>query len=139
MARRSRFTRRSKTRAEYKWKRMPWIVKQAMIRSLREQAEYINDLQRPAVQEDTGDLKSSIGWRPTRGVKGSHGLAITIFAKRRHARYVEFGTNPHPDGNIYGSQAYPFFFPPYRMNRKKIRNRITRAQRRAIKRFLASA
>lgn len=148
MARGSRFDRRRQQRLEYKFRRMPRIVRAALADSLKDNAEWLNEMQRRAAPEDSGNLRDSIGWRWTRNSKGRNYLSITVFAGSRkgksgsdgnafYARFVEFGTNPS-EKRAHGVPAQPFFFPPYRMNKRRMRNRVNAAQRRAIKRFIAS-
>lgn len=57
----------------------------------------------------------------------------------RYAHLVEFGTAPHTIGGIYegaehpGTAAQPFFYPAYRLMRKKHKGRATRAINKASK------
>lgn len=81
-------------------------------------------------------------------------LTVHIVAgddKAWYARLVEFGTAPHeirpkrPGGllNVYGrmiesvshpgAKPRPFFYPAYRALRRRVKGRITRATKRAIK------
>src|SRR5215213_27359 len=54
-------------------------------------------------------------------------------AQARHAALIEFGTAPHITGGRTegaqhpGSQAIPFFFPPYRARKKSIKSKATNA------------
>ena len=82
------------------------------------------------------------------------GLKITVYAgseKAYYAAWLEFGTAPHNvakgggtkagvkqlaagGGNAHpGSSPQPFFFPSYRALRKKIRTRIARETRKAMR------
>lgn len=87
-----------------------------------------------------GDLRDSIGWTWGEAPKGSFtimkssggreyaGLKITIYAGNKdafYARWVEFGTQKMP--------AQEFFFPSYRAMRKRIKSRITREMKKAIR------
>jgi HK97 gp10 family phage protein len=88
---------------------------------------------------DTGHLRDSIGWTwgspPSGSVvlaksKGLDGLTITIYAGEGqfdvfYARFVEFGT-AH-------AHAHPYFFPAYRLYKKRAANRIKRAIRTSVK------
>jgi HK97 gp10 family phage protein len=86
------------------------------------------------------------------------GLSVTIYAGNRaawYARLVEFGTRSHliqrknkkvlaSSTAIYGAQlmhpgtpARPFFFPSYRLGKKRVVNRINRATRAAAKKVAA--
>lgn len=79
---------------------------------------------------------------------------ITIYAgggDAYYARFIEFGTQSHTitaknapalhlHGDIFveevehpGSAAQPFFYPAYRALRKRVRGRITRQMKKAIK------
>jgi hypothetical protein len=68
-------------------------------------------------------------------------LSVTIYARGRSvdARWFEFGTNERVQattGRRTGRiVAQPFFFPPYRANRQRIRNNIRAALRRAVKKL----
>ncbi|ASY56488.1 HK97-gp10 family putative phage morphogenesis protein [Sinorhizobium sp. CCBAU 05631] len=84
-----------------------------------------------------GALRDSIGWTWGDAPKGSIVLAqsasvdgerITIYAgdsEAFYARWVEFGTQKMP--------AIPFFFPSYRTLRKRVKGRITREMKKAIR------
>lgn len=88
-----------------------------------------------------GALRDSIGWKwgdapkgtvslgsMQTGLKGDDVSKITIYAGDReafYARWVEFGTRKWK-GN-------PFFFSTWRNHRSRVRGRITRAIRKAIK------
>lgn len=83
--------------------------------------------------EKDGDLKRSIGWgwgSATAGILGrAASLRAIVFAgddTAFYARWVEFGTKQ-------GRRAQPFFFPAYRLLRKRIRSRLSRAMTKAIK------
>ena len=87
----------------------------------------------------TGDLAGSIGWTWGDAPGGSvvigqvggreYGtMRITIYAGDRetfYARFQEFGTVNMP--------ANPFFFPAWRANRRRVRSRISRAIKKAIR------
>lgn len=69
-------------------------------------------------------------------------LSVTITAGNsgvRYAHLVEFGTAPHPQGGKFtgtdhpGTAPQPFFYPPYRALRRRVKARISRAMKRAIK------
>lgn len=88
------------------------------------------------------------------GPQADPDLSVTIHAgddKAYYAAMVEFGTvdheiKPHKapalrlHGNRFvervdhpGAKPTPFFYPPYRAMRKRIKNRTTRAMRKAIR------
>lgn len=87
-----------------------------------------------------------------------HALSVVIHAGDARAWYaalVEFGTLPHeikpkrPGGllningrllesvNHPGSTASPFFFPAYRLTKKRMRARLSRAMRAAVKKAIS--
>lgn len=84
-----------------------------------------------------GALRDSIGWTWGDAPKGAIVLAqsasfegerITIYAgdsEAFYARWVEFGTQK--------MAAIPFFFPSYRALRKRVKGRITREMKKAIR------
>ncbi|MCA1368075.1 HK97 gp10 family phage protein [Bradyrhizobium sp. BRP14] len=84
-----------------------------------------------------GALRDSIGWTWGDAPKGSivlaqsasvDGLRITIYAgdnEAFYARWVEFGTQKMAPS--------PFFFPSYRTLRKRVKGRITREMRKAMR------
>lgn len=88
---------------------------------------------RSFVPVDTGGLAKSIGWEWTQNTQAdaSRSPAIVIMAgddkggEADHVRHVEFGT--------VDTQKQPFFFPAYRLERKKIKGRLSRAMTRALK------
>lgn len=67
---------------------------------------------------DQGDLRDSIG---STKIDGGYRVEATDEA----APFVEFGTRNMP--------AAPYFFPAYRLNRKRFRGRVNRAVKAAIK------
>lgn len=79
-------------------------------------------------------------------VQGDPDLTVWIVAGSSAAywaRWEEFGTAPHPQGGLFrgtmhpGTRARPFFYPPYRMMKKKMKSRISRAHTRAAKKVAA--
>lgn len=85
------------------------------------------------VPRDEGDLAASIKWQWTQNTIAdqTRSPAIVIMAgdeaggRADHARHVEFGT--------VDTTKQPFFFPAYRLERRKIKGRLTRAMTRALK------
>lgn len=59
----------------------------------------------------------------------------------RYGHLVEFGARAHKAGGMFegadhpGAPAQPFFFPAYRLIRKRMRARASRAINRAVKRI----
>jgi HK97 gp10 family phage protein len=95
--------------------------------------EFVNTASR-LVPVDEGDLRDSIQWKPTKATQADsrRSPAIVIQAgadqpgdEAYYVRFVEFGTPETP--------KQPFFFPSYRLLRRKIRGMLSRAMGRAIK------
>lgn len=111
-------------------------IKEATIVSAKEMVEKARSL----APEDSGDLKRSINYtvgqyRPdnanVRGTTARNGGkdAVTVHAgdeKAYYADWVENGTASRP--------KQPYFYPAYRLLRRKIKGRISRAMTKAIKR-----
>lgn len=98
--------------------------------------------------------KGAMALGKMRGRGGKGKKYITIYAgggDAYYARFIEFGTQPHTikaknspalhlHGDIFveevshpGSSAQPFFYPAYRALRRRVRGRITRQMRKAIR------
>ena len=117
---------------------IPRHVRAATRAAMEKSANEIVASARTFAPVDTGDLRDSIGWTWGDAPKGALTLAssrpvgdgerITIYAgggDAFYARFQEFGTQAMP--------ASPFFFPAYRLNRKRAKGRITRAMKKAIR------
>lgn len=140
---------------------IPAAVRSAIKQALAEGADQITDEMRRLAPAQSGDLRRSIGSTfghyvadnaNVRGVtstaKGADpDLTVTIHAgdeRAYYAAFVEFGTAPHLNGGLYsgtkhpGSKATPFFFPAYRANKRRVKARISRATRKAVKEVAAS-
>lgn len=96
------------------------------------------------------DAPKYAAFRSRRQTKGRHSklssnadpdMSVTITAGNSSVRYahlVEFGTAPHKVGGKFagaqhpGTAPQPFFYPAYRMNKRKIKARIRRVLKRAI-------
>lgn len=126
---------------------VPERVEKATAAAMEQGAEEIVQMMKRLVPVDTGALRDSIGWTWGDAPEGAMVLArskaaggpgrkfITIYAGTRnkalgdmdafYARFVEFGTQ--------NMSARPFFFPSYRALRKRVRGRITRQMKKAIK------
>ena len=133
---------------------IPPRVAAAMSRALVQNAEELVGKMKNAAPYDSGDLIDSIQWQftsasngETRGsVKGAEGLSVTISAGgglAYYATWVEFGTPPHINGGKFagtqhpGTENQPFFWPIYRLNMRRIKGRLSRAQNQAIKEVAA--
>lgn len=140
---------------------LPFEILNEVRKALRVSAEETTDLMRRFVPDDesTGapDLKSSIGFTfggsgraeseassaaNARLAKLDRGLAVTMYAgnnatlvdgangeKFQNARLQEFGRG--------GMPANPFFFPAYRLARKRVKSRLARAIRQGAKKAFA--
>jgi HK97 gp10 family phage protein len=80
------------------------------------------------------------------GADGDPDLTVTLSAgnsKVRYAHLVEFGTAPHENGGKFkgsqhpGTAAQPFFYPSYRALKKRAKNRMSRAAKKAAQRVAA--
>lgn len=110
-------------RLKARFAKLPAKIKVEVRRSLEQSADELVAFQRRLVPVDDGDLRDSIQKRD-----GRHDLSVEVVAGNRKAFYaamVEFGTVNAP--------AQPYFFPPYRTLRKRIRARTSRAIRKAVK------
>lgn len=106
-----------------RWGKIPARMKVAVKDAIDKSAEELVSMQRRLVPVDDGDLRDSIRVEP-----GRHELSVDVKAGDKKAFYaamVEFGT--------LNASPQPFFFPPYRALRRRIRGRITRALRKAVK------
>lgn len=117
---------------------IPQKVRTNTEEALKRAARSITDTMEGFAPQDTGKLKGSIGWTmgdPPGGSLSSRGneidpgsIVATIYAGDReafYARWVEFGTQK--------MSPRPFFFPAYRMHKKGVRGRISRAIKKGIK------
>lgn len=127
---------------------IPAQVEKATAAAMEVGADEIVAMMRRLVPVDTGQLRNSIGWTwgdPPKGAMvlgksksagGDGRNVITIYAGNEQtvvgsrsqfqlARLQEFGTQ--------AMSAQPFFFPAYRALRKRVRGRITRQMKKAIK------
>ena len=79
---------------------------------------------------------------PTQAPTGSTFGSVLVTAGNSKVRYphlVEYGTRPHVNAGMFpgtehpGTQAQPYFWPSFRLLRKRFRGRMTRAMNKAIK------
>ena len=135
---------------------IPKEVRAAIRPAIEQGAREIADMARNLAPRDSGDLQNSIGYtfgdyKPensnVRGVSvgqaGDKDLTAIIHAgdaRAFYARWVEFGVaNSWEIGGRFegathpGFSAQPFFFPSYRANKRKVKNRISRATTKAVK------
>ena len=118
---------------------IPVAVRAAAMKSMEASADEIVATMKSFAPRDKGDVVASINWTwgdapagtMTIGKVGDNSfgsLRITIFAgggKAFHARFQEFGTVNMP--------AHPFFFPAWRLKKKKFRSSLSRAINKAIR------
>lgn len=138
---------------------LPQKARQAIGPALEQGAAEIVAMQKRLVPKDTGALERSIKYvkgtytpdRKARGLGGSGAgdpdLTVRVVAgdaEAWYARLVEFGTPPHVNaGKFAGSQhpgtrPQPFFYPPVRALRKRVKSRITRATKKAAREIAKS-
>lgn len=123
---------------------IPKEIKDELQKTLLKQANDLADSMRQLAPEDTGALKESItvtpggqSTPPYSQPGGEHVVpenAVAVTAGDEGVRYphlVEYGV-AHAD-------AQPYFWPAYRSHRRRIKNAISRAIPRAIKKYLAGS
>jgi len=138
-----------------KLRAMPAQVAIADSRALVQNATELVGKMKNAAPYDDGDLFDSIQWQFTNAgaggetassVKGAEGLSVTVSAGGGlawYATWVEYGTPPHINGGKFagtqhpGTVKQPFFWPIYRLNKRRIKGRLSRAQNKAIKEVAA--
>lgn len=131
-------------RLEAKLRAMPQEAKRDIRAALEKSAGEMTDLARRFAPVRSGALKASIGYTfgnfraanpSVRGVAGGGGrlndqdLTVTVHAgdgTAYYAAFVEFGTSR--------ASAKPFFFPAYRLVKKRIAARVSRATTKAARR-----
>lgn len=117
---------------------IPEAVKKAAMRDTVAAAEDIANRMRALAPVDEGDLKASIAVTPGGERTPAHSQPggqvivpenkVMITAGNNAVRYahlVEWGTE--------NAEAQPFFFPGYRLGKKKAVNKIKRGIRKAVK------
>lgn len=148
-------TMQGRDRLLQKLKAIQGAPRAAMRAALEANAKQMVATARGLVAVDSGALRDSIGYTfgdyapanaNVRGFggasRGDPDLTVTVHAGSDRAFYasmVEFGTRPHLLGGRFagaqhpGSTPQPFFFPAFRANKKSMKQRLTRAARKAIK------
>lgn len=120
--------------------------------SNRQAAEEMAQTARSFAPVKTGRLRDSIvvtgpgGTPPGHSQGGGAGPvpegSYAVSAGNSGVRYghlVEFGTQPHPNEGMFpgtenpGAKAQPFFWPAWRLVRKGLRAKTTRALNKAVK------
>ncbi|MGO1079959.1 HK97-gp10 family putative phage morphogenesis protein [Inquilinus sp. CA228] len=148
-------------RLKRRMKRLRDGPKQAMSGAIQENAEELSGaVRRVTPKGATGELARSVGWswgnppqyhrvavmgsnrNEAAGILGAEKLAATVHVgndKAWYARLVEFGTRPHANKGLFegtmhpGTSPNPFFFPTYRLFKKRMLARFGRAMRKSIK------
>lgn len=128
---------------------MPKQARGEISAAIAKSADEVVALQKAAVPIDDGTLRNSIRWGwggagIARQLKGDAGLAATITAGgAATTRPVRQGADASYDYALaqeFGTRkmaANPFFFPAYRLVRKRVRSRISRATNSAAKKVAA--
>ncbi len=117
---------------------IPAAVKSAVAPALIKSGDDLASSMRALAPEDTGALKDSIAVTPPgqstpaysqpggSRVAGENEVLVTVGDHEvRYPHLVEYGTAEAP--------AQPYFWPAFRLNRKKLANRIKRAVGKAVK------
>lgn len=135
---------------------IPAVAHEAVQKALEASADEAVSTMKRLAPLDTGDLQMSISWTWGDAPKGAivlarsnrarrDGARITIFAGGKdayYARFVEFGTNAHIAGGKFAGAlipaipAQPFFFPGWRLVRRKVKGRVTREITKQMKRLV---
>ena len=131
-----------------KWGSLPGQLRDEIIRTLEQNAEELVAEMKQNAPELSGTLRESIGWTwgdapagsmaigTVRG--GDEALQITIYAgnektivknksggKFQLAKLQEFGTK--------NMAANPFFYPVYRLRKRRLKSRLTRKVNKVIR------
>jgi HK97 gp10 family phage protein len=117
---------------------IPPAVREAAYEALRKSGEELVATMRSIAPEDEGDLKESIVMTPAGQATPPYSQpggstvvpenAVMVTAGNSDVRYAhlqEYGTANHA--------PQPFFWPAFRMRRRRITNRTRRAIRKAIR------
>jgi HK97 gp10 family phage protein len=144
-------------RLKKRFDRLPANVFDEVGKAIETGANEIADMQKRLAPVRTGALRDSIAvsldgkppryaaFRPKKGrnaVAPEAGVTAVITAGNPEVRYahlVEFGTAPHVVGGKFkgaehpGARAEPFFYPAYRVLKRRVRGRISRAFSKGVK------
>jgi len=117
---------------------IPRAVKQAVVPALMTSGNELADRMRVLAPEDTGALRDSIAVTPPGGTTPPYSqpggaqtageTQVLVTAGNDDARYphlVEYGTAE--------AAAQPYFWPAYRLTKKRAANRIKRAIGKAVR------
>lgn len=129
--------------------RMPDVARKDISDAIAKGATEIVTFQKAAVPVQSGRLRDSIGWQwGGRGLfgqlRGDARLSAVIMAGgATTTKEVRSGSGVDYDyalGQEFGTadtSAQPFFFPGYRLGKRRARSRITRAANKAAKKVAA--
>lgn len=114
----------NRDRLRRRMKAIPTGVRKAAREQLRKNAEELVQTQQGFAPQDAGDLKASI---KQQDVSDSTRISRRVSAgdsSAPYASWVEFG---------HGQAApRPFFWPAYRLKRRRFKARMTRAAKKAV-------
>lgn len=121
-----------------KMRAIPVAVKEAVIPALSQSGGELQGRMRTLAPEDTGALKRSIAvtlpGQPTPpysqpgGRRTAKDLEVIVTAGNAEVRYAHLAEYGHAK-----AQAHPFFWPAFRLSRKRITGRIKRAISKAVR------
>jgi hypothetical protein len=132
---------KNRERLRKKIRRLPDATRDELVKALVASGQEINGLQKRFVPRDEGDLADTIGMieHPedlkvvlvAGGPKTTRPVREGVDLEYDYAFAQEFGTQEMP--------ANPFFFPGYRLGKKRAKSRISRAITKAAKRVAGVA
>ncbi len=151
----TRFSKRRKDKLFKKLRRLAPAATREIVFANEASAQEMVDLARSYAPVKTGRLRDSItvtgpgqqtplysaGGGARVVPKGSY-MITAGHGEVRYAHLIEFGAAPHIAGGQFagaqhpGNKAQPFFFPAYRIVRRKHRTKINRAIRTSIKKVV---
>lgn len=102
--------------------RMPGKAKENIRAALNQNADELLNAQRALAQRNRRSGKTINSLQKD---AGRHELEVIVFSDYFGARFEEFGTAKMP--------AIPFFFPAYRLLRKKFKTRVRSAINKSVK------
>lgn len=103
-----------------KLKAMPAEVQAPVVKATQKSADEVLSLAQRLVPADQGDLRNS-GRVETEDL----GLTAAVVFDKHYASFVEFGTR--------FQSPQPFLIPAYRALRKRVRGRMSRAVKKAVR------
>jgi hypothetical protein len=113
-----------KERLLARMKRLPPAVRAALIAQNAANAAELTETQKGFVRVDDGDLRESIQHRDATDATRITQVVTAGGATAPHGWWVEAGTSE--------AAAYPFFWPAWRMKRRKFRRRMSMAAKKAV-------